>query len=221
VTGIETVKTTRKTLVACIALASLGQMEAVAQTQADAQGRVGRVYMYFALGAFDPDSDAQLRNPSGQYAFVFGGGFRQSRYFAWEIEFLGFEQRFDTPASVGPPLFGTISGRSTLATEGFAGTAKLLYPSGRVEPYAGAGIGIYRTTLTITGQQFGFPAELSEDSVDPAIHVVAGLDLHLSERSTLTIEGRKLWLDAGFSPVLTGTVKVGGAMLLAAYRFRF
>jgi opacity protein-like surface antigen len=206
---------------ACIALLSLGQVEALAQAEADVQGRVGKGYMTFALGAFSPDSDPQLRDPSGQYVLAVGGGFRQSRYLAWEIEFLVFEQRFDTPASVGPPLFGTISGRSTLDTGGLAGTAKLLYPHGGAEPYAGAGIGLYRTTLTITGQQFGFPGEFSDDSFDPAIHVVAGLDLHLSERSTLTIEGRKLWLDVEFSPVLAGTVKAGGTMLLGAYRLRF
>lgn len=207
--------------VACIALASCGQVEALAQTEAGVQGRVRQGYMTFALGGFSPESDPQLRNPSGQYALVLGGGYRQSRYLAWEIDFSIFEQRFDTPASVGPPLFGTISGRSTLETGGLAGTAKLLYPQGGAEPYAGAGIGFYRTTLTITGQQFGFPAELSDDSFDPGIHVVAGLDLHLSERSTLAIEGRKLWLDVGFSPVLAGTVKAGGAMLLGAYRLRF
>jgi outer membrane protein W len=108
-----------------------------------------------------------------------------------------------------------------LTTGGFAGTAKLLYPHGRAEPYVGAGIGFYWTTLTITGHQLGIPVELKEDSFDPAIHALAGLDLHVSERSTLTIEGRKLWLDANFDPILTGTVKAGGTVLLVAYRFRF
>jgi len=210
----------RALVTAFVALASLGA-EALAQTEAGVQERIGKGYFHFAAGAVHPDSDSQLKNPSGQYALAVGGGFRQSKYFAWETEFVGFLQRFDTPASVGPPLFGTISGRSTLDTEGLAGTAKLLYPHGSVEPYAGAGIGLYRTTLTITGQQFGLPAELSEDSIDPGIHVVAGADFHLSERSSLAIELRKLWLDAGFGSGVTGTVKVGGSMLLAAYRRRF
>jgi hypothetical protein len=55
----------------------------------------------------------------------------------------------------------------------------------------------------------------------PESNMVAGFDLHLSERNTLAVEFRKLWLDASFGAALTGTVKAGGNLLLAAYRRRF
>lgn len=209
--------------IAVAALASLWGPESPAQTEAGVQERIGGTYMHVGAGAFNPDFDSQLRNQSGPYALTVGGGRRQSRIFAWEIEVISSYQRFDTPASLSPPVFGSTSGRSTLDTNGLAGTAKFIYPHGSVEPYVGAGIGVYDTTLTVTGQQSGLQVSFERRSIDPGLHAVAGADFHLSARTSLVLEYRKIWLDADFGSGtgLTGTVKAGGNMLLAAYRRRF
>lgn len=196
-----------------------GVAPASAQTQPPASA--SQAYFHFAGGNFRPDSNAQLPNESGQYGLAIGGGWRQSRHIAWEIEFFNDLQRVDVPNF--PPIpFGSVDSRADLSTDGVAGNVRFIYPLGQFEPYVGAGIGYYRSELNITGSIFGFPGSIKKTDDNAGVQLLAGLEYRFGERgSSLGVQYRKLNLSASFGPEVPGNVDVGGEFWFFTYRYNF
>jgi opacity protein-like surface antigen len=192
-----------------------------AQTQTPVPAPASQAYFYFAGGYFSPDSNAQLPNESGQFGLAFGGGSRQSRHFAWEIEFFIDSQRVDIPNPPSIP-FGSVDSRADISTAGVAGNVRFFYPLGQFEPYAGAGIGFFRSELEITGSTFGFPGSIKNSDNNAGVQLLAGLEYRFGEKvRALGVQYRKLYLSANFGPEVPGDVDVGGEFWFFTYRQNF
>lgn len=192
-----------------------------AQTQTPVPASASQAYIHFAGGYFSPDSNAQLPNESGQFGLAFGGGWRQSRYIAWEIELFMDFQRVDIPNPPSIP-FGTVDSRADISTAGVAGNVRFIYPLGQFEPYVGAGIGFYRSELEITGSIFGIPGTIKNSDNNTGVQLLAGLEYRFGEEgSSLGVQYRKLNLSASFSPEVPGDVDVGGEFWFVTYRLNF
>lgn len=171
-----------------------------------------RGQFYFAAGRFSPAGNAQLANPSGQYAFVVGGGGRFSPRISWDVEYQAFEQRVDTPASFGQPGFlVSQSGRSDIETWSVNALFKGTLPLGWLELYAGAGPGYYRSTLRVPRQALiFFDQDIKRSDNGFGLHWVAGADLRLGERWALGFQWRGVSFKASFGSEIPGDVEVGG-----------
>ncbi len=194
-------------------LALLGAAPVLAEPEMFSSGRIGKPYWYAGAGKFNPDGNAQLGDQEGKFDLLVGGGYRASANFSWELDLLLGHQNVDTPASIVPSIFGTVDPRSSLDTTGVAGTVKYVYPLGRLEPYAGGGIGIYTVRFRATGQQFGFPGELTRDATTLGLHLVAGADFYVTDSTALGIELRKVRVRANLGDVIPGEIDAGGSCI--------
>jgi opacity protein-like surface antigen len=192
-----------------------------AQAQPPVPAPASQAYIHFAGGYFSPDSNAQLPNESGQFGLALGGGWRQSRHIAWEIEFFIDSQRVDIPNPPSIP-FGSVDSRADISTGGVAGNVRFIYPLCQFEPYVGAGIGFYRSELEITGSIFGLPGSIEKSDNNAGIQLLAGMEYRFGEKgSSLGVQYRKLALSASFGPEVPGDVDVGGEFWFLTYRLNF
>lgn len=180
--------------------------------------RSGNYYWYLGGGGYRPDSNAQLSNQEGRFGIAGGLGYRYSSGLAWEADFLDGFQKLDTPATIlpagyGTTLQGTVDQQATLSTLGVAATARFIYPLGRLEPYAGGGVGWYDIELRATGQQQGIPMEFISHASGPGWHVLAGADYHLSNRTSLGVEFRLRKIRVDMDNIALGRVEVGGSFV--------
>lgn len=194
-------------------MALLCAADLLAEPEMFASGRIGKPYWYAGAGKYSPDGNAQLGDQEGKFDLLAGGGYRASANFAWELDLLSGHQNVNTPASIVPSFFGTVDPRSSLDTTGFAGTAKYIYPLGRLEPYAGGGIGLYTVRFRATGQQLGFPGELTRDTTTFGMHLVAGADFYVTNSTALGIEWRKIAVKANLGDIIPGEIDAGGNCL--------
>ncbi len=206
-----------RTIVFLIAL--LGASDVLAEPDMFAPERVGRPYWHIGAGAYIPDGNSQLGNQEGRFDLLLGGGYRHSANMAWELDFLSAWQNFDTPATISPPFLGSVDPRSSLSTEGVSGTAKFIYPLGRLEVYAGGGMGIYSVKFRATGQQLGFPGALERSSTALGVHLVAGADFYVTDKSALGIELRNTKVNASLGSIVPGDIKAGGSCVSLLLRF--
>ena len=177
-------------------------------------------YVSGGAGAFKPQSAAgQLENRDGDYSLMLNVGYRYSRYLSFEFDIWAFEQDVDTPATVGPPLFGTLDARGDLSGGSLGAVVKLGWPIGRFEPYVGVGGGVYFSTLRLTGSLFGLPATREEDDTSLGTQWLAGADLMLSRQWSVGFEFRRTFLKASFGDLTSGEVEIGGDSLMLTARW--
>jgi outer membrane protein W len=70
-------------------------------------------------------------------------------------------------------------------------TAKGFVPLGALQPYLEAGIGIYYTTLEVSGNTGGFS---SQSKTTYGAHAGFGFDIDLASKLFIGLEGRYLWV---------------------------
>lgn len=204
---------------------------AAAQAKDPESSNVGRFYAFGGFALFAPDKDGQLQNQQGNLAnLIVGGGLRASELLSFEIGLLGFGQKLDTPAAAAPPplTFAPGSLNTRMGTAGVNLTVKLQFPMDRVEPYVGAGVGMYstwiRTTseaLTCTQNCADTGPRITANSRDAGYHALIGADYHVTQKDVVGVEFRQLWLNATFDEIGMGSVKAGGSLLWMGYRRYF
>ncbi|HYS50870.1 MAG TPA: outer membrane beta-barrel protein [Burkholderiales bacterium] len=214
-----------------LALGMLIAPHAAAQPADASSSNVGRFYAFGGLAVFAPDKDGQLRNQQGNLANVIaGGGLRASQLFSIEAGLLAFGQKLDTPAATTPPggTFQPGSLSTRMGTLGVNLTAKLQFAMDRLEPYFGAGVGIYSTRIRTTSEAVGCAQNcgdtgprITANSRDAGYHALVGADYHITQKDVVGVEFRQLWLDASFDEVGMGKVKAGGSLLWMGYRRYF
>lgn len=196
---------------------SLAFFAGQAHAQFDFRATFGDPYVYGALASFSTERNSGLDNPSGRYGWSLAIGARRSRHWAWELEYLQTEQRADTPPGLlgGGPFVGTAR-QADISSFGLAGNLRLIYPLGRFEPYAGAGIGYFRTELTALQSVafFPFPGEVKRSDSGIGTQLLAGVQYQSAGGALWGFQYRRLDLDAQFGPEVPGTVKVGGTLRL-------
>ena len=214
-----------------LALGMLIAPHAAAQPADASSSNVGRFYAFGGFAVFAPDKDGQLRGQQGNLANVIaGGGLRASQLFSIEAGLLGFGQKLDTPAATTPPggTFQPGSLNTRMGTLGVNLTAKLQFAMDRLEPYFGAGVGMYSTWIRTTSEAVGCTQNcgdtgprITANSRDAGYHALVGADYHITQKDVVGVEFRQLWLDASFDEVGMGKVKAGGSLLWMGYRRYF
>ncbi|MFA5808041.1 MAG: outer membrane beta-barrel protein [bacterium] len=142
----------------------------------------GQPYFFGHLGIFDPNDDADgLKGYDSGGNFEFGVGSRVSPVFAVDGTFgaYGADRGSDEAAVV--PM--TIGGR-------------LIVPHPFIEPYVGAGLGLYFSSLDEPARS-GFSG-IDDTSADFGGYLSAGLDLWLNPRAALNFEGKYHFVEPTF-----------------------
>ena len=140
--------------------------------------------------------------------------------FGFEFSFYGADYR--TPASLSCGAFCVVSSTMSLNVMGFGPTAGYAAKLGPVELHAGAGFGLYFSTLTATASTFGFPGEHEERDSDLAMDVRAGVGIDVGTSTRLGVELRRLSLEGSFGPLTGGrSIPIGGDFVLFSYGRRF
>jgi len=140
----------------------------------------GQMYFFGHLGIFDPNNDSDgLEGFDSGGSFDFGFGSRVSPVFAVEGTFAGYgtEQGPDEVTVV--PL--TIGGR-------------LIIPHPFIEPYVGAGIGLYFSSIDA-------PGIIDDTSTDFGGYLSIGADFWLNPRVALNFEGKYHWVEPTFQTI--------------------
>jgi opacity protein-like surface antigen len=174
--------------------------------------RVGRWYIGGGVGGFKEESNSQLRNQDGQYGGFFSGGYRATPNIAFDIDGLFSSQRLDTP-----PTVSTSNSRSRLNSAGAGGVVKFILPLGRVELYAGGGLGLYTTSLRVKESSF----RSERDDTGVGYQALAGADFFVSRSVSVGLEYRKFKLHADLEPTIPGKIDAGGDFLFATVRGHF
>jgi opacity protein-like surface antigen len=187
------------------------------------ESRAGALYIGGGLGGFSEESNAQMPGANGKGAGFFGVGFRASPYVAVEAELIGWKQDFPTTAGIiTAAQFSSQDARTDISTGGLGGLVKVFLPLDRVDLYAGAGLGLYSTTLKVSGTSGGgAPIKIDETDDDVGYQLLLGADVYVSRRITVGLEYRWLKLDASFEPFLAGKIDAGGQFLFATVRGHF
>jgi opacity protein-like surface antigen len=190
----------------------LGQESAYAPSRA----------MYFGVTSMRPDADRQLTRQDGHGGLIAGHTWRRSRHLAIDLGVLDTGQQANMPrversraASTGSRMDAHIN------TTGITLGAKLIYPIGKLEPYAGAGVGYYASEISSWGSlvHLFLPSDFAKRSdSDVGTHFMIGLDYAVSPAARLSLEYRQLALDANFGPEFGGNSKVGGGMVIITIR---
>lgn len=149
----------------------------------------GQPYFFAHLGIFDPNDDDLdgLRGYDSGGNFDIGVGSRVAPLFAIDGTFGGYgAERGSSEATVVPM---TIGGR-------------LIIPHPFIEPYVGAGLGLYFTSLDepING--------IDDTSSDFGGYLSIGADFWLNPRVALNIEGKYHWVNPTFENNLGNSVDV-------------
>ncbi|MBE0606114.1 MAG: outer membrane beta-barrel protein [Deltaproteobacteria bacterium] len=167
----------------------------------------GQPYFFGHLGIFDPNGDSGgLSGYDSGLNFDIGVGSRVSPFFAVDGTFGAYAaERGSDEASVVPM---TIGGR-------------LILPHPFVEPYVGAGLGIYFSSLKEDPRP-GFSG-IDDTSTDFGGYLSAGLDLWLSPRSALNLEGKYHWVTPAYQSNAGSSfdVDMGGWTLNLGVRVAF
>jgi opacity protein-like surface antigen len=167
----------------------------------------GQPYFFAQLGLFEPnDSTAGLSGYDTGGNFNIGVGSRVSPILAVEGSFGGYSaERGSDEVSVVPLTFGV----------------RLVVPHPFMEPYLGAGLGLYFSKLKEAARP-GFSGINESDTVFGGYGSI-GLDAWLNPRMALNFEGRYNWAEPTFSSA-SGTqfdVKVGGWTVNLGVRISF
>jgi len=152
----------------------------------------GQPYFFAHLGIFDPNDDLDgLRGYDSGGNFDIGVGSRVSPLFAIDGTFGGY---------------GTDLGSNEVTVVPLTIGARLIIPHPFIEPYFGAGLGLYFSSLDepVNG--------IDDTSSDFGGYLSIGADFWLNPRVALNFEGKYHWVDPTFEDNLgnSGDVNLGG-----------
>ena len=181
----------------------------------------GKWGINLGIGSFNPQTDSKLTGRSGNYSAALGASWRPWRQLAAEIEYLGYSQDVDIPASMKPrpSLFTHWNDNATLSTTGYGGVLKLVQPLGPFDFYAGAGVGYYTSTLKVSAINTltWKTSEISKSDRGYGTQLVVGADIHTARNHRLGVQYRRMVLNPSFGPEI-GSTTAGGTMWQLTYR---
>jgi opacity protein-like surface antigen len=142
----------------------------------------GQPYFFGHLGIYSPNNDIDgLRGYDSGGNFDFGVGSRVSPVFAVDGTIGGFGAKHGSDEARVVPM--TIGGR-------------LIIPHPFIEPYVGAGLGLYFSSLK-EDPRTGFSG-IDDTSTDFGGYLSTGLDMWLNPRVALNFEGKYHWVNPTF-----------------------
>ena len=145
----------------------------------------GQPYFFAHLGIFDPNDGADgLKGYDSGGHFELGVGSRVSPVFAVDGTFGAYGAELGSNKATVVPM--TIGGR-------------LIVPHPFIEPYVGAGLGLYFSSLEEAARP-GFSG-IDDTSADFGGYMSVGLDMWLNPRAALNFEGKYHWVTPTFQTV--------------------
>jgi opacity protein-like surface antigen len=142
----------------------------------------GQPYFFAHLGIFDPNDDLDgLKGYDSGMNFDLGVGSRVSPVFAVDGTFGAYGAKHGSDEATVVPM--TIGGR-------------LIVPHPFIEPYVGAGLGLYFSSLKEDPRP-GFTG-INDSSADFGGYLSAGLDMWLNQRVALNFEGKYHFIEPTF-----------------------
>ena len=142
----------------------------------------GRPYFFGRLGMFDPNNDTDgLSGYDVGTAFEFGFGSRVAPMFAFEGSF---------------GAYGTDRGSNEVSVVPMTMGARLIIPNPFIEPYLGAGLGLYFSKLQ-EDLRPGYSG-VDDTSTDFGGYLSAGLDMWLNQRVALNFEGKYHFVEPNY-----------------------
>lgn len=186
-------------------------------------GRAGskQAYLYASVGDLKADeTPGRLEGEGSSYGLVLGLGVPVRAHLALDGEIAAYSSKYNTPPLTAP-FGGSVDTRMRVTSSGFAANARTFYEFSRGALYAGAGIGIFWSDLTVTGTIFGFPATRTETDMSLGHQLIAGGEVTISKEARLGVEYRKVYLKANFGELTSGSVDVGGRYVALTYRRAF
>lgn len=175
---------------------------------------------YFMLGDHKgEETPGELDHPVAQFAYGLGISFSYSEHINIDVELIGTTKEYETPATFYAGPFTGVDDDMTLDTTGVSVNALLGDSKGKFEAYAGVGIGIYKSTLLVTGSTFGFPGSYEDRSSDTGLQLMAGIGFKVTESSLLSLEYRQLDLEGNFSTITGASSNdIGGELIFLKWR---
>ncbi|MDD5761903.1 MAG: outer membrane beta-barrel protein [bacterium] len=134
----------------------------------------GQPYFFAHLGLFDPNNDADgLKGYDSGSNFEVGFGSRVAPMFAFEGAF---------------GAYGSDSGSREATVVPMTIGARLIIPHPFIEPYVGAGLGLYFSKLK--EDPVGTFSGIDDSSSDFGGYLSTGVDMWLNQRVALNFEGK-------------------------------
>ena len=172
-------------------------------------------------GIYQANEDSQLVNLESRYAGGVSAGvdFNRPRYLGIDIELLSISQKYDTPTSLVPPVFGTIDHNTSIDT-----TALLLGVRGfyqlesRLSFYGVFGLGYYRTLMEVRGSTVGLPAKLEETDTSIELYYGAGAS-YMFGNWGVSLNYRHITLNSSFGDFNVTNADLGGDTWLLGWRY--
>ncbi len=153
-----------------------------AQAPPPRHAQYGQPYVFGHLGIFEPNGDLDgLSGYDSGMNFEIGVGSRVSPILAIDGTFGGYSAEYGPNEAAVVPM--TIGGR-------------LIIPHPFIEPYVGAGLGIYFSSLK--EPPVGAFSGIDDTSADFGGYLSAGLDMWLNPRTALNFEGKYHWVTPTF-----------------------
>ncbi len=167
----------------------------------------GQPYFFAHLGIFEPNDDTRQFTSGGLQGYDSGGHFelgigsRVSPVFAVDGTIGAYRAEHGSDEATVVPL--TIGGR-------------LIIPHPFIEPYVGAGLGLYATNLKDAFRG------IDDSSTDFGGYLSVGADFWLNPRAALNFEGKYHWVTSTFQSNLgTDDVNLGGWTVNLGVRVAF
>jgi Outer membrane protein beta-barrel domain len=201
--------------------AAFSALPAQAQEPAGS-GPVASRGVAWSFGSFQPATSEPNSTGRG-YALGIAAQLQRPSGLRYALEMTLYGANYATPAGLNCGLFCSVDREMSLTVLGVgAGIAHGLR-LGAADLYAGAGAGLYFSTLEARQFAFGLPADgIKERDLDVGVDLRAGVLFDLGERSGLGIEYRRLWLRGDFGVLSNGgSMPIGGEFVQGIYRKTF
>ncbi|KPJ63569.1 hypothetical protein AMJ44_14275 [candidate division WOR-1 bacterium DG_54_3] len=176
--------------------------------------------LYF--GSFDGEENlGKLENESG--GFTFGGGISvklpKRKHFSFDLEFWMTERDYDT--TIPAPMFSVIDERMTLSTDALLiGVGGFYPPAGRFRVHGTAGIGLYKSVLSVWGSTLGLPGVIEDEEVSLGFHAGGGLEVSIGPY-VLGADYRRWYLEGSFGTFGAHNVDIGGDYIGVTFGLSF
>lgn len=158
----------------------------------------------------------------GEGGGVTGGiefGFVPKQTISYRLEIMYANRRFDTPATVTPPVVGSVSNRMTLDTLAVLFGVRASYPPDRTyRVHATGGIGYFNSWLSTSVSRY--PLAVSDRDASLGFHAGVGLEADLG-KGLVGVDFRHWFVDGSFHSFGISNTDIGGNYLGISFGWYF
>lgn len=172
-------------------------------------------------GDFQADLEPQFINSRSKSSFMGGmhGDFANTPNMGLDLEIIDFGRKYDN-TQFGAPIFGTIDEDIHVSTTAFLFGGRAFIPASHAfRAYASAGLGYFKSTMTVYGSVFGLPAWHKQTHDQFGFYHGAGIEYRFKTWG-LSLDYRRFSLKADFSDFKISNANIGGNVILLGWLYR-